>query len=87
VENKLRDARCGSYATARVVLRVCGVTAVTGTVDLLSDPPEEPGIDFFEYQPAGSEAGSLRFVFLWDGEITISGTDCELRYEVLAPLA
>jgi hypothetical protein len=58
VENTLRDARCGSYATARVVLRVCGVTAVAGTVDLLSIRRRRRASTSSSTSPSGRKRGA-----------------------------
>jgi hypothetical protein len=86
VENLFEDETWGPYRTARVVLRVSGVSRFAGSGELLTDPAEEEGIDFIEYQPDEERPGTMRFVFTSSGEMSVSGTDCELRYTVLERL-
>jgi hypothetical protein len=86
VDNLLEDERVGPYRTARILLTIQGINGFSGSGELLTHPLEAAGIDFIEYLPGGERPGTMRFVFTSSGEISVSGTDCELRYAVLSPL-
>ncbi len=86
VQNLLEDERIGPYRTARIVLSIKGITGYFGSGELRTDPTEAVGIDFIEYLPGEERTGTVRLVFTSSGEISVSGTDCELRHTVLETL-
>lgn len=79
VENVLGSAYYGRYSTAVVHLRAAGLTAISGSGHVDVDPSNAPGIDFIEYIPQSGGSGALRFVFTTAAEISLTGSDCELR--------
>jgi hypothetical protein len=82
-ENLLASAHYGPYRTAQVVLSVVGVSGFAGSGQLEVDPGEVVGIEFIEYMPSRYGPGAIRLVFTTSGEVSLSGTSCELRYSVL----
>lgn len=79
VENLLASTYYGNYSNAVVMLRVVGVTQFSGSCHVDTDPNKAPGVDFIEYTPQSGTLGALRFVFTSAGEISISGSGCELH--------
>ena len=87
VEDLLRARRVGPCQTAIVTLAISGVSSLAGTFgwDEGSDgapDAEEVGLDFIEYIAEPGPGGTLRIVLTPDGEVAVTGTDCELIYTV-----
>jgi hypothetical protein len=81
VDNLLPQRDCISYRVAALVLVLRGVEALAcqGRFERLSSD-EEGGVDFLEYTKREGSRGIIRIVFTEGIEISITASECELKY-------
>lgn len=79
VSNPLHSSHYGSHRTGSVALVIRGVASLSFEHPEDVETDEPLGLEFVEYQDVGEGSGRLRFLLLPDGQITVSGAECELR--------